>query len=110
MKIMLCRTHTVTAAALLCLAGIAVQADSVGASPWRADEGNTRGWQLMSQQERIDHQARVRGFTDYDNCKIYRKQHHKLMEDRARERGLDLSDDHENFCKRLKHGEQSEPD
>jgi hypothetical protein len=80
------------------------------ASPWRADEANTRGWMLMTPQERIDHQARVRGFTDYEACKVYRKQHHELMEQRARERGLELSDDHRNFCSRLKRGADPDSD
>jgi len=96
--------------ALVLLGGTAFQADQrpADASPWRADEDNTRGWMLMTPQERIDHQARVRGFTDYDACKAYRKQHHALMEHRARERGLELSDDHRDFCGRLKRG--ADPD
>lgn len=36
--------------------------------PWRAGEANTRGWQLMTPEERIEHQSRVRSFTDYDAC------------------------------------------
>jgi hypothetical protein len=105
------RRNSVFSAAVL-LGGMVLQAihGLAQASPWRADDDNTRGWQLMSPQERIDHQARVRGFTDYEACKLYRKQHHELMEHRARERGLGLSDEHESFCKRLKHGVQSEPD
>jgi hypothetical protein len=103
------RRNMVFSAAVV-LGGMAFQAGHgpASASPWRADEGNTRGWMLMSPQERIDHQARVRGFTDYKACKAYRKEHHELMEHRARERGLELSDHHRDFCGRLKRG--AEPD
>jgi hypothetical protein len=77
------------------------------ARPWRADERNTRGWQLMTPQERIEHQAQVRGFTDYAACQQYRTRHHDLMADRARQRGLDVPDSHWDFCDRLKPGRPS---
>ncbi|KIZ40264.1 hypothetical protein OO17_18050 [Rhodopseudomonas palustris] len=77
-------------------------ADVASARPWRADEGNTRGWQLMSPQERIDHQARVRGFTDYRSCEVYRRQHHALMVMRAVERRLKPPDSQWDFCEHLK--------
>ena len=37
--------------------------------PWRASETNTRGWQFMTPEERIEHQAKVRGFTSYEECR-----------------------------------------
>ncbi|WP_322515673.1 hypothetical protein SR870_22285 [Rhodopseudomonas palustris] len=99
---MLCRLIAI--GLIVLLGGTAVQAvsDAAHAAPWRADEGNTRGWMLMSPQERIAHQARVRGFTDYDSCEAYRAEHHALMVQRARERGLDLPGGHWDFCSRLK--------
>lgn len=72
------------------------------AGPWRADEGNTRGWDLMSPEERIAHQARVRGFTDYQTCQSYRTEHHQLMVERAAARGLTLPESGRNFCDHLK--------
>ena len=71
------------------------------AGPWRASPSNTRGWQLMTPEERIEHQARVRGFTDYDACEAYRTQHHALMSERAQQRGLALPEGTD-FCARLK--------
>lgn len=58
--------------------------------PWAADQGNTRGWQLMTQQERIEHQTKMRSFKTYDECKAYLAEHHTLMEARAKEKGLTL--------------------
>jgi hypothetical protein len=73
--------------------------------PWRASETNTRGWQLMTPEERIAHQARVRSFTDHDVCETYRTQHHALMTERARQRGVSLNEGAHDFCDHLKsHG------
>lgn len=105
---MLCR-HLASAALLMCSA-FPMIGDRAQAAPWRADEGNTRGWMLMSPQERIEHQARVRGFTDYDACQAYRAEHHALMVQRARERGLSLPGGHWDFCDRLKRGARPDPD
>jgi hypothetical protein len=89
---------------------IPVRADG----PWRASEVNTRGWQLMTPQERIEHQSRVREFTDYDACEAYRTQHDDLMAERAKQRGLTLREDKrergdkKDFCRRLKRAKASE--
>ncbi len=75
------------------------------ASPWRSSPSNTSGWQLMTPEERIQHQARVRGFTDYESCEAYRRSHHEQMRLRAEERGLVLPQDGHDFCSHLKpHG------
>jgi hypothetical protein len=87
---------------VIAISALAVSAVSAVAGPWRAAEGNTRGWNLMTPKERIDHQARVRGFTDYQVCEAYRTQHHALMAERARLRGLSLPGSGHDFCERLK--------
>lgn len=89
--------------ATLLTAGLMLATASAAlAAPWRADQGNTRGWDLMSPEERIAHQARVRGFTDYQTCLAYRTEHHQLMLERAAARGLTLPESGRNFCDRLK--------
>ncbi len=57
---------------------------------WAADAGNTRGWQLMTPEERVEHQNKMRGFTTYDECKAYQEAHHQAMEARAKEKGVTL--------------------
>ena len=89
-------------AILLTTSLLLATASVASAGPWRADEGNTRGWDLMSPEERIAHQARVRGFTDYQACLAYRTEHHQLMQQRAAARGLTLPESGRNFCDRLK--------
>jgi len=70
--------------------------------PWRASEANTRGWQLMTPAERIEHQARVRSFRRYEDCQAYRDSHHQLLEERARAQGKQLPPDRRDICGHLK--------
>ena len=70
--------------------------------PWRAGEDNTRGWQLMTPEERIEHQARVRGFKTLDECRTYQQEHHREMEQRARARGSALPSGGRDICDHLK--------
>ena len=75
--------------------------------PVRASETNTRGWQLMTPDERIEHQAKIRGFTTYEECRNYRGTHHQLMEERARERGMALPQGRRDICEHLRPVEDS---
>lgn len=70
--------------------------------PWRASEGNTRGWQLMTPEERIEHQIRIRGFSTLEECRSYQVGHHQLMEERARQRGKALPGGGQDICEHLK--------
>ncbi|MEF8716609.1 MAG: hypothetical protein V5B35_14815 [Candidatus Accumulibacter necessarius] len=70
--------------------------------PVRASEGNTRGWQLMTPEERIEHQAKTRGFTTYEVCRSYQVGHHQLMEERARQRGMVLPQGRRDICEHLR--------
>lgn len=70
--------------------------------PGRAHEGNTTGWDLMTPEERIEHQARIRGFKTYESCQAYQLEHHRLMVARATERGLNLPGNRRDFCEHLK--------
>lgn len=78
---------TLTAVLLLSSLGIGV-AEARG--PWTANKANTRGWSLMTAEERAEHQAKMRGFKTYDECKAYQEEHHKQMEARAKEKGVTL--------------------
>lgn len=70
--------------------------------PVRASDGNTRGWQLMTPEERIEHQAMIRGFRTYEECRHYQVAHHQLMEERARQRGVELPQGRRDFCAHLR--------
>lgn len=88
---------TVLTAIILLLA-----AEAGARGPWRASAENTRGWQFMTPEERIEHQGRVRGFNTLEECRAYQREHHKLMEDRARERGEALPSGRRDICGHLK--------
>ena len=73
------------------LAGLtAGAATAAPRGPWAADKGNTWSWQLMTPQERTEHQTKMRSFKTYDECKTYQEEHHKQMEARAKEKGVTL--------------------
>ncbi|MDD2500125.1 MAG: hypothetical protein PHN92_04820 [Geobacter sp.] len=55
---------------------------------WQGNQQNTFGWQLMTANERTEHQAKLRSFTEYTACKEYVDEHHKKMEERAKEKGI----------------------
>lgn len=69
--------------------------------PWRASEENTQGWRLMTPEERIEHQAKVRSFKTYEECQAYRAEHHREMEARAKPLGLSLHPGREDICEHI---------
>ncbi|WP_153132712.1 hypothetical protein [Dechloromonas hortensis] len=83
---------------LLIAASGAVQARG----PWRASEENTRGWQLMTPEERVEHQARIRSFQRLDECEAYQQAHHRLMLERAARQGRQLSTGGRDICDHLR--------
>lgn len=82
--------------------GLLLAAEAGARGPWRASAENTRGWQFMTPEERIEHQSRVRGFNTLEECRAYQQGHHKLMEERARERGVAVPAGGRDICGHLK--------
>ncbi|MBI1423083.1 MAG: hypothetical protein GC149_06430 [Gammaproteobacteria bacterium] len=56
------------------------------------DQDRIYGSQLMTQQERIEYRNRMRTATTAEERLRIRNEHHKLMQERARERGVSLPD------------------
>jgi len=71
------------------------------AGPWRAGEGNTRGWDLMTTEERLAHQAKIRAFERYEDCHAYQVAHHRAMQERADRLGRTLGAERQDFCAHL---------
>jgi len=97
---------TVTTAIITTLVA-ALLASAAYAQPWRwsGNQRNTPGWQLMTPAERTEHQSKLSSFTDYNACKEYVDQHHKLMEERSKEKGVPLRAFKRNPCDMMKeHG------
>lgn len=74
---------------------------SAVAIPWHAAERNTRGWQFMTPDERTEHQRHMRSFDTFEQCIIYQKEHHALMEQRALKAGVVLQPKPESGCAQL---------
>ena len=87
--------RTMFVLALGCAAG-----GAFARGPWRANAGNTPGWPLMSPAERIEHQARVRGFRTHDDCLRHREDHLRLIALRARAAGREVAGGPD-FCAHL---------
>lgn len=94
------QTQLITALAI----GVFLVGTAEARGPWRASETNTRGWQLMTPEERIEHQSRIRGFGTLEECRSYQRLHHQLMEERAKQRAMALSEGGRDICEHLKPG------
>ncbi|MBT1070347.1 hypothetical protein [Pelotalea chapellei] len=69
---------------------------------WQGNQQNTYGWQLMTPEERTEHQNKLRSFKDFGACKEYIDEHHKQMEERAKERGITPPVMKRNPCETMK--------
>lgn len=61
------------------------------ALPGHADE-TVYGYQLMTEQERAEHRAKMQSFQTEQEREAYRQEHHKMMQERARAQGVTLPD------------------
>ncbi len=92
--------------------GHGMQSDAPGAGPrgpagrgmkgMRFDQSNTRGWALMTPEERLANQTRMRAVKTYDECKLVQTEQHQAMEVRAKEKGVSLPTPRQNGCDRMK--------
>ena len=66
------------------------------------NQDNTRGWSLMTAEERKANREKMMSFKTYDECKAYQQEHHATMEARAKEKGKTLPAPRNNACDRMK--------
>lgn len=55
-------------------------------------EDQVYGWQLMSEQERLEHRTKMQNMETKEERKQYLSEHHKKMEKRAKTQGQTLPD------------------
>lgn len=84
----------ITAVALLAPAiSIAAESESGQKPVKKQAQERVYGSQLMTQQERAEHRAKMRGLKTREERDAYRLEHHRKMQERAREKGLTLPDE-----------------
>ena len=66
------------------------------------NQNNTRGWTLMTPEERTAFQVKMRDVKTYDECKLTQTEHRSLMETRAKEKGVTLPTPRRNACDNMK--------
>jgi len=54
------------------------------------DQGQAYGWQMMSEQERLEYRERMRTMHTEQERERYRLEHRSLMQERARQRGVGM--------------------
>lgn len=53
-------------------------------------EEQVYGWELMTQQERNEHQMKMQNMHTEEEREKYRNEHHELMQERAKQQGVTL--------------------
>ncbi len=61
-------------------------------SPRLFAQDEAYGWQLMSQQERMEYRSKMQSMSSAEERERYRLEHHKQMQDRAKQKGISLPD------------------
>jgi hypothetical protein len=65
------------------------------------DKDNTRGWSLMTTEERTAYHDKMLAAKTFDECKAIQVEHHQAMEARAKEKGTTLMAARQNACDRM---------
>lgn len=55
-------------------------------------EESVYGWNMMTEQERIQHRETMRNLKTNEERERYRIEHHKKMQERVKEKGLSMPD------------------
>jgi hypothetical protein len=66
------------------------------------NQNNTRGWTLMSAEERTAFQSQMREVKTFDECVALQTEHRGAMEVRAKEKGVTLQVPRRNACETMK--------
>jgi hypothetical protein len=64
----------------------------------RMGPDNTAGWAMMTPAERKEHREKMQGMQSHEACTSYMEEHHKMMEERAKQKGRTLPTPRHNAC------------
>ena len=69
---------------------------------YQFNQDNTPGWSLMTPEERLAHRDKMMSAKTFEECKAAQAEHHKQMEERAKQKGATLAGPRENACDRMR--------
>jgi hypothetical protein len=69
---------------------------------WAWNSDTVPGWQLMTPDERTEHQNKMRSMKTYADCETYHKEHWSVMEQRAKEKGVAVATPRRDPCEVMK--------
>lgn len=69
-----------------------------GGMGMRFGRSNTPGWSLLSPEERTAHREQMLATKSYDECKAVQEAQHRIVVERAKERGVTLPTPRRNGC------------
>lgn len=85
------------------LLALAVSSTALAQGPrYRFNQNNTPGWALMTPEERAEHRNRMLSAKTYEECQQIREEHRRMMEERAKEKGVTLNTPRSNACDRMR--------
>jgi hypothetical protein len=83
--------------------GMGMGGMGMGGGPgMRFAQNNTGVWSLMTPEERIANQNKMRAVKTYDECKLLQTEQRTLMEARAKEKGVTLPTPRQDGCDNMK--------
>jgi hypothetical protein len=80
-------------ATLLLSTGLLCAAEQTKAQDMTQEQTQIYGSQIMTQQERIEYRDKMRAARTTQEQEKVRKEHHELMKERAKEKGISLPDE-----------------
>lgn len=90
-------------AAALAASAAWAQGGAQSQTPMGVGPANSPGWALMTPAEREEHRNKLMAFTRYEDCAAYVLEHHQLMLERAKAKGMTLpAAPRRDMCERLK--------
>ena len=75
---------------------------AAGPERYGFNQDNAPGWSLMTPAERSEHQNKMWAAKTYDECKTVQAEHHKVMEARAKAKGVTLPAPRNDACEQMK--------
>ncbi|WP_126444976.1 hypothetical protein [Sulfuricystis multivorans] len=89
-------------ALIAALSTTALSAVAAGPGRFAWNKDYTPGWTLMTPEERSEWANKMREVKTYEECKALQEEHHKAMEERAKEKGVKLMPPRQNGCDVMK--------